>query len=189
MKNVMIGLIIVALVVVLVGGQVSGNYNKLVRFNEDINGRWAQVENQLQRRADLIPNLVSVVKGYAAHETQIFLGIAEARAKLAGAKNAPLQEQISAANQFDSALARLLVIVEQYPQLKADAQYTGLRDELTGTENRIAVERMRYNESVKTYNETVKQFPMVLFARMLGFQDKPYYQIPAAAKDAPKVNF
>jgi len=188
-RNLLIVLAILVLVVVVVGGQVVSSYNRLVKINEDVSGRWAQVENQLQRRSDLIPNLVEVVKGYAAHESGVFQGVADARAKLAGTRNASLDDKVAAANQMDSALSRLLLIVEQYPQLKADTQYKTLSDELAGTENRIAVERMRFNESVQSFNQTVKQFPMMVFARMLGFNAKPYFEVAPAAKEAPKVKF
>jgi len=188
LRNILVVLAIIVLLVVIVGGQLAGTYNRLVKLNEDVNGKWAQVENQLQRRLDLIPNMVNVTQGYAAHEKAVFQGIADARAKLAGTRSASLEDKVAAANQMESALSRLLVVVENYPQLKADAQFRALSDELAGTENRIAVERMRFNESVKSFNETVKQFPMVLFARMFGYAAKPYFMSPEEAKQAPKVN-
>lgn len=189
MKSFLVVLAVIVLLVVVVGGSLAGTYNKLVKLNEDVNGKWAQVENQLQRRFDLIPNMVSVTQGYAAHEKAVFQGIADARAKLAGTKNATLEDRVTAANEMETALSRLLVIVENYPQLKADAQFRALSDELTGTENRIAVERMRFNESVKSFNETVKQFPMVMFARVFGYAAKPYFLSPEEAKTAPQVKF
>ncbi|MGB9867665.1 MAG: LemA family protein [Bacillota bacterium] len=176
------------LIVVVCAGSLISSYNRLVSLSEAINGQWAQVENQLKRRYDLVPNLVEVVKGYAAHEKEVFTKIADARAKLAGG-NLPQQSRIEAENQLSSALARLLVIVEQYPQLKADQQFTGLRDELVGTENRLAVERMRYNELVRDYNRTVRSFPMLLFARAFGFEPKPYYEVPPEAAVTPQVKF
>lgn len=186
-KSWLIAVLLVVVLVVSVGSLIS-SYNKLVSLSEAINGQWAQVENQLKRRYDLVPNLVEVVKGYAAHEKDVFSRIAEARAKLAGG-NLSQESRIEAENQLGSALARLLVIVEQYPQLKADQQFTGLRDELVGTENRLAVERMRYNELVREYNRTVRSFPMMLFARMFGFEVKPYYNVPPEATVTPQVRF
>ena len=136
---------------------LASTYNGLVKQNELIDGQWAQVENQLQRRHDLIPNLVSTVKGYAKHEEDVFTAIADARAKLNQAST--VEERVEARNEVESALARLLVIVENYPELKADTQFNKLMDELSGAENRISVERLRFNEQVKAYNTKVKQFP------------------------------
>jgi LemA protein len=168
--------------------QLSGcGYNQMVALRESIDAAWAQVENQLQRRNDLIPNLVEVTKGYAKHEKEIFESVAEARAKLIGAKTR--DEQIDAANQVSSALSRLLAIAEAYPQLKADAQFARLSDELAGTENRIATERRRYNEAVQSYNTTIKRFPTMLFAGCLGFAPAKYFEAPEAAQALPKVQF
>jgi len=190
MKGFVSGLVVVLVVILVAAGSMVSTYNRLVALSEDINGKWAQVENQLQRRYDLIPNLVNTVKGYASHEEKVFTEIAEARAKLAGGGTALSQEErIAAANRLEGALARLLVVVEQYPQLKADQQFTRLMDELAGTENRLAVERMRYNDAVKEYNQTIKKFPMVLLAGMFGFKEKPYFEIDQTAKVAPKVTF
>jgi len=167
---------------------VSGcSYNRFTSQEEAIKAQWSQVENQLQRRNDLIPNLVETVKGYAAHEQQVFQAVADSRARLAGAQTP--EQKIEAANQQTSALARLLAIVENYPQLKADAQFNRLMDELAGTENRIAVERMRYNERVQEYNTSRRQFPSNVTAKMFGFKEYPYFQAPPAAKQVPKVNF
>lgn len=188
MKKSLIVVLAVLVIVALMAGSVSSTYNRLVAMNEDIAGKWAQVENQLQRRYDLIPNLVATVKGYAAHEEKVISEISEARAKLAGG-GLTTEERVAAAGQVESALARLLVVVEQYPNLKADAQFTKMMDELAGTENRLTVERMRYNESVKEYNRTVKGFPMMLFAGMFGFDEKAYFQVGTEAKQAPKVSF
>jgi LemA protein len=175
-------------VVVLVAVALSGcSYNRFTSQEEAIKAQWSQVENQLQRRNDLIPNLVETVKGYASHEQQVFQNIAESRAKLAGARTP--EQTIEAANQQTSALARLLVIAENYPQLKADAQFNRLMDELAGTENRIAVERMRYNERVQEYNTSRRQFPSNLTAKMFGFKEYPYFQAPPEAKQLPRVNF
>jgi LemA protein len=163
------------------------SYNRFVSQEEAIKGQWAQVENQLQRRNDLIPNLVSTVKGYAAHEQGVFQAVADSRAKLAGAKTP--EDTIAAANQQSSALARLLAIVENYPQLKANEQFNRLMDELSGTENRIAVERMRYNEKVQAYNTLRRQFPSNLTATLFGFKEHPFFQAPPEAKQVPKVDF
>ena len=163
------------------------SYNKFVGQEEAVKAQWAQVENQLQRRNDLIPNLVETVKGYAAHEEGVFKEIAEARSRLLGAKSP--EETIAAANQQTTALGRLLAIAENYPQLRANEQFNRLMDELSGTENRIAVERMRYNERVQEYNTARRQFPANLTAKMFGFKEYPFFQAPADAKQVPKVNF
>ena len=145
------------------------------------------MQNQLQRRNDLIPNLVETVKGYASHEQEVFQQIAESRSKLSGAQTPA--ETISAANQQSAALARLLVIVENYPNLKANEQFNRLSDELSGTENRVAVERMRYNERVQEYNTSRRQFPGVITAKVFRFQDYPLFEAPESARQAPKVTF
>src|SRR4051794_3097150 len=163
------------------------SYNRFVNQEEAIKGQWAQVENQLQRRNDLIPNLVETVKGYAQHEEGVFKEIADARSRLLAAKSP--EETISAANQQTSALGRLLAIAENYPQLKANEQFNRLMDELSGTENRIAVERMRYNEKVQEYNTSRRQFPSNVTAKMFGFKEYPFFQAPPEAKTAPKVSF
>jgi LemA protein len=177
----------IALAALLVLPLSGCGYNQLVSMREAIDAAWAQVENQLQRRNDLIPNLVEVTKGYAKHEKEIFESVAEARAKLIGAKTR--DEQIDAANQVSNALSRLLAIAEAYPQLKADAQFARLSDELAGTENRIATERRRYNEAVQVYNTSIKNFPTMLFAGCLGFQPAKYFEAPESAKALPKVQF
>ena len=162
-------------------------YNSMVSMREQVKSAWAQVENQLKRRTDLIDNLVEVTKGYAAHEKGVFENIANARAKLAGAGSRA--EQIDAANDMSSAISRLLVISENYPQLKADAQFARLSDELAGTENRIATERRRYNEVVQAYNTYIKKFPTVLYSGWLGFQQEKYFEVPQEEQKAPKVKF
>jgi LemA protein len=176
-----------ALLVALAVGLSGCSYNKFTGSQEAIKGQWSQVQNQLQRRNDLIPNLVETVKGYAAHEKEIFIAVAESRAKLAAAQTPA--DQIEAANQQSSALARLLVIVENYPQLKADATFRQLMDELSGTENRIAVERMRYNERVTEYNTLRRRFPSNVTAKVFGFKEYPYFEAPKEAQKAPTVNF
>lgn len=163
------------------------SYNTFVSQDEAINQQWAQVQNQLQRRNDLIPNLVETVKGYAAHEEGVYKDIADSRSRLLAAKSP--DETIAAANQQSSALGRLLAISENYPQLRANEQFNRLMDELSGTENRIAVERMRYNEKVQEYDTARRQFPSNLTARLFGFKEHPYFQAPAEAQQVPKVNF
>jgi len=163
------------------------SYNKFTAQEEAIKAQWSQVENQLQRRNDLIPNLVETVKGYAKQEQTVFGHIADARAKMAGAQTP--SDKIAAANAETSALGRLFVVVENYPQLKSDAQVARLMDELAGTENRLAVERMRYNDRVREYDTARRQFPSNLTAKMFGFKEYPYFQVPPDAKAVPKVSF
>jgi len=178
---------IVALVVVAAGFSSGCSYNRFVSQEEAIKAQWAQVENQLQRRNDLIPNLVETVKGFAQQERDILQAIADSRAKLAGARTP--EEKIQAANEQTSALARLLVIVENYPQLRSNETFARLMDELAGTENRIAVERMRYNERVQEYNTVRRQFPSNITAGIFGFKEYPLFEAPESAKIAPKVDF
>jgi len=162
-------------------------YNRMVAMREQIEAAWAQVENQLQRRNDLIPNLVEVTRGYATHEREVFSRIADARARLlAGGSR---EDKIAAANEMTGALGRLLAIAEQYPDLKANQQFAKLSDELAGTENRIAVERMRYNDAVREYNAYIKSFPTVLYAPSLGFKPEKYFEAPPEAQKAPRVDF
>jgi len=182
--------IILAFLLLVAGGIVlfvTSNYNGLVRMDVGVKTAWSQVENQLQRRNDLIPNLVQTVKGFAAQEKTIFTHIADARARLAGATNR--QEQITAANEVSSTLGRLLVIVENYPQLKSDVNFRQLMDELSGTENRIAVERMRYNQVVQEYNQNIRVFPRNFIAGMFGFKEAPLFKAAPGATEAPTVNF
>jgi LemA protein len=163
------------------------SYNRFTSSEEQIKGAWSEVQNQLQRRNDLIGNLVETVKGYAAQERDIYTQIAESRSKLAGATT-PAQ-QIEAANEQSAALSRLLVIVENYPQLKSNETFQRLMDELAGTENRIAVARKRYNDSILAYNQLRRRFPSNITAKVFGFQEYPYWEAPAAAQQAPKVDF
>jgi len=186
-RTVLVALAVVLAVLLVAGGTLAATYNRLVNLSEQVNEQWAQIETQLQRRYDLIPNLVETVKGYAAHEQDVFTAVAEARAKLAGATGT--SEQVEAANQMESALARLLVLVERYPELKANEQFNRLMDELAGTENRINVARMRYNEAVRQYNRVIRTFPTVLLAGMLGFEERPYFQAREGAEAPPRVNF
>jgi LemA protein len=163
------------------------SYNRFVSQEEAIKAQWAQVQNQLQRRNDLIPNLVETVKGYASHEEGVFKEIADARSRLLAAQTP--RDMIEAANQQTSALGRLLAIAENYPQLKANEQFNRLMDELSGTENRIAVERMRYNERVQEYNTSTRQFPANVTATIFGFDQYPFFEAPPEAKQVPRVNF
>ena len=163
------------------------SYNTFVSQEEAIKAQWAQVENQLQRRNDLIPNLVETTKGIAEQEKAVFIAIADARAKLAGAKTP--EETMAAANQQSSALSRLLVVMENYPQLKSNETFNRLMDELSGTENRIAVERMRYNERVQEYNTKRRQFPSNVTAGIFSFKEHALFSAPPDAQQVPKVNF
>ena len=183
-------LTIVVAIIVLLGIAaliVIPKYNNLVTGEENVDAAWAQVENQLQRRFDLIPNLVNTVKGYAEHEEEVFTQIADARTKYGGADT--VDEAAAANDELSSALSRLLVIVENYPQLKADVQFTRLMDELAGTENRLAVARKDYNETVQTFNNNVRRFPGNLIAGMFGFEKKDYFEIKSGVEEAPSVDF
>ncbi|NLW17846.1 MAG: LemA family protein [Firmicutes bacterium] len=181
------GLIVVLALIALIAINAVGAYNKMVVLEQDIDGAWAQVNTQLQRRYDLIPNLVNTVKGYAAHEQEAIQAVTEARAAMMGART-PAEQQ-EAANNLETALGRLLVVVENYPELKADKVFTGLMDELAGTENRIAQHRMLYNDEVKTYNTYIARFPNVIWAKLFGRTARVYFEIPDAAQLAPEVNF
>jgi len=173
---------------VLAAAPLTGcSYNRFVSEEETVKAQWSQVENQLQRRNDLIPNLVETTKGYAQHEESVYKDIADSRSRLLAAQSP--DEKIAAANAQTSALGRLLAVVENYPQLKANEQFNRLMDELSGTENRIAVERMRYNEAVQKYNTDRRQFPANLIAKVFSFKEYPLFQAPAEAKQVPKVNF
>ena len=163
------------------------SYNRFVSQEEAVKAQFAQVDNQLQRRNDLIPNLVEATKGFAQQERDVYQSIADSRAKLAGAQTP--EQKIQAANEQSSALARLLVVVENYPQLKSNETFARLMDELAGTENRIAVERMRYNEKVQEYNTSRRSFPANITAGVFGFKEYPLYQVPESAKVNPKVDF
>lgn len=181
------GLIIVIAVLLLwIVGCGAGTYNTLITSREQVNQRWGQVDNQLQRRSDLIGNLVETVKGTAIQEQEVFGQIADARARLAGARTP--EQGIEAGRAMDSALARLLVVIENYPQLRSNEAFLQLMDEIAGTENRIATERGRYNETVEGYNVQVKRFPTNVFAGMFGFQPAPYYPVPESARVAPRVD-
>ena len=191
-------LIVLAVVALFLFGLFRNTYNRMVTLDENVNNAWSQVQNQLQRRMDLIPNLVETVKGAADFERSTLEAVIQARANATQvqvnandlAQNPQLlQQYMEAQNQVSSALSRLLVVVEQYPVLKANENFLRLQDELAGTENRIAVERRRYNESVQSYNQARRTFPTVLIAGMLGFQGRAYFEAPPAAQQAPNVNF
>ncbi len=186
-KPLWIVLGVIALIVVIFVFNIIGAYNTLVTTNENIDGKWSQVENNLQRRADLIPNLVETVKGYAAQEKEIFTAVAEARSKLIGARG--VSEANQANTELGGALSRLLAISEAYPVLKSDANFRALQDELAGTENRLSIARKDYNEAVQLYNTRLKRFPTNIYAGMFGFEQREYFQIDEASRALPKVNF
>ena len=189
-KGTKVFLIILAIVVVFVlifYSSIKGTYNKLVTLDEGVKTAWAQVENQFQRRTDLIPNYVETVKGYARHEREVFIEVTNARAKVAGSVTP--SQQIEANTELTAALSRLLLVVERYPDLKANQNFIRLQDELAGTENRIAVERMRYNEAVREYNVYIRRFPTLILANLFGFTRAPLFEAPEEATEPPKVQF
>lgn len=188
MKKGMIVLVVVALLALTVGGMYVSSRNQMVTRNESVKSAWAQVDVVLQRRADLIPNLVETVKGFAAQEQTVFHDIASARSALLGAKTP--SDKIAANGQLDGAIGRLLLIVENYPQLKSNENFLRLQDELAGTENRIAVERKRYNDALQDYNTFVGLFPNNIFAGWAGFQrNNAYFTASESSREAPKVQF
>lgn len=188
MKKGLIVLVVLVLIVLWFGSTYIGHRNEMVRKNETIKAAWSQVDNVMQRRADLIPNLVETVKGFAAQEQTVFTNIANARAAMAGARTP--QEKIAANGQLDSALSRLLVVVENYPQLKSNENFLRLQDELAGTENRIAVERKRYNDAIQDYNTYISLFPNNIVAGMSGFtRNDAYFKADEGARQVPKVQF
>jgi len=188
MKKFLIVLAVLLVLVIVVIASFIGVYNGIVSKNETITAKWAQVENQLQRRNDLIPNLVNTVKGYAAHEKTVLEDITNARSQWA--KAGSMEEKVKAAGAIDRALGRLIMVTENYPNLKADQTFLKLMDELSGTENRISVERMRYNEAVQDYNITVRVFPGNLVAGMFGYKvATEYFKAEEKAKTVPEVKF
>jgi LemA protein len=188
MKKALVVLVVLVVVALMVGSWFVGRRNQMAIKREAVNAAWAQVDVVLQRRADLIPNLVETVKGYAVQEQVVFGDIAKARSALLGARSPA--EKIAANGQLDSALGRLLVIVENYPQLKSNENFLRLQDELAGTENRIAVERRRYNETMQDYNTYIALFPNSLVASLSGFtRNDAYFKTEEGARQAPKVNF
>lgn len=186
-KFIPIIVVVVLVVVIIPVITIISYYNRFVTMEEAVRNQWAQVESQLKRRYDLIPNLVETAKGYMGFEKQVFTDIANARAKLAG--NLTLQEKIEGETELGTALGRLLAIVENYPELKANENFLKLMDQLEGTENRIAVERMRYNEKVRIFNTTIKRFPANVLARWFGKTLLPYFGTEEAEEVAPKVEF
>jgi LemA protein len=188
MKSAIAVLVVLALIALAVGGMYVGRRNVMVQKNETVKSAWAQVDVVLQRRADLIPNLVETVKGFAAQEQTVFHDIASARSALLGAQTPA--DKIAANGQLDGALGRLLLIVENYPQLKSNENFLRLQDELAGTENRIAVERKRYNDAIQDYNTYIGLFPNNIFAGWAGFQrNNAYFAASESSREAPKVQF
>jgi LemA protein len=188
MKAVLIVLAVIVLAVLIIGGGLMGSRNDLVTEREAVNGQWSQVDVALERRADLIPNLVETVKGFAKHEETAIDSVTSARAALGGAKTPA--DKIAANAQLDTALSRLLVVVENYPNLKANENFLRLQDELAGTENRIAVERRKYNELVQKYNTDIALFPKNIAASLFGFQrNDAYFKAEGAEREVPKVKF
>lgn len=187
MKKSYIVLICIVLVVLAVVGLFGGSYNKMVKKSESVESSASNLDAMLQRRADLVPNLVNTVKGFTNHETEIINSITEARAKLVGAKT--LEEKSEANGELTTALNALNVVVENYPELKSSENYIQLSDELAGTENRIAVARKDYNEEVKEYNSTIKTFPSNIIAGMFGFEEKEYFEASEGSKEVPVVDF
>jgi len=186
-RNLLIAVAVIAVVLLMFYSGIKGAYNSFVTLDEGVKASWAQVENQLQRRYDLIPNLVETVKGFARQEKEVFIGVTEARAKVGGAKNIP--DKIAANNQLTGALSRLLVTVERYPDIKSNQNFIRLQDELAGTENRIAVERRRYNETVRAYNVRIRTFPANIMAGMFGFTKAEFFEVPESAQAVPEVKF
>ncbi len=199
-KGSVIALVVVAVIVIIVLAVAVGiknMYNGFIQQDESVKEKWSQVQNVYQRRFDLIPNLVETVKGYAKHERETLQAVTEARAKVGGVTNLKADdltpENLAKFQQaqagLSGALQRLMVVVERYPDLKANQNFIRLQDELAGTENRIAVERMRFNEAVRTFNQMIRRFPQVLFANMFGFTQKVYFEAIQGAQEAPKVEF
>jgi len=186
-KIILIILGVILLLAFLVGGKLVSGYNTVIAMDENVQGKWAQVENQLKRRYDLIPNLIETVKGYAKHEKELFENIAEARTKYFQAKG--VKDKVAGANRLEGVLSRLLLLQERYPDLKANQSFLKLQDSLEGTENRIAVERKRYNDAVQILNTYARTFFGRFFAAFANVSKAEYYEIPEAEKDVPKVKF
>ena len=187
MKTILIIVGVVVLVGFMAFGKIIANYNRVIGMDENVKGKWAQVENQLKRRYDLIPNLVETVKGYAKHEKELFENIAQARTQYFQAKD--VKDKVKASNQLEGVLSRLLLLQERYPELKANESFLKLQDSLEGTENRIAVERKRYNDSVQILNTYIRTFFGRFYAMIAGVSSAAYYEVPEAEKAAPKVKF
>ncbi len=181
---------VLALVLFLIAGNGFGActyYNTMVEGDEEISRAWSEIDNQLQRRNDLIPNYVETVKGYAQQEREVFIKVTEARSRVANAGS--IKEKMDASNELSGALARLLVVMERYPELKSNQNFMALQDELAGTENRLAVARKRYNDAVKNYNAYIRKFPQLIISRIFGFEARPYFEVPEEVKEVPKVEF
>lgn len=187
MKKTNIGLIVVIAIVVLIGIMVMSSYNEIVSLSEDVDSKYATIDTYLQRRADLIPNLVSTVKGYVQHEEKIINSITEAREKMTSARS--LSDKAEANDELTTALNNLMVVVENYPDLKASQNFIQLSDELAGTENRIATARKDYNDAVQKYNAKIKKFPTKMIAGMFNFDAKDYFQASEGSKEVPSVQF
>lgn len=187
MKKSLIAIILIIGVILVSIGSVVGGYNSLVGLDEEVDNKWAQVENQLKRRTDLIPNIVNTVKGFAAHEEEVFLGVAKARSGVLEA-NTP-EEYARANDELNKSMQGLNIVIERYPELKANENFIRLQDELAGTENRLAVARMDYNEIVKEFNSRVRRFPTNIMANMFGFNQKEYFEISPEDAETPKVEF
>ena len=187
MKKGLVPIIVIVGIIVVLALMLIPSYNGFVNGEENVDQAYAQVENQLQRRLDLIPNLVESVKGFAKQEKDVIDSVTEARSRLAGAGSP--QDQAQANDELSGALSRLLVVVENYPELKSDANFRQLMDELAGTENRLSVARQDYNNEVADFNRKVKRFPGALLAGIFGFDEKEYFKADAAAQEAPKVDF
>ena len=197
-KGCLIAIGVVVILIIIMISSIIGTYNNMVKLDEGVKEKWSQVENVYQRRYDLIPNLVNTVKGYAAHEKETFTAVTEARAKAGGTFNiseqvlndpAMFQKFQQAQSSLGGALQRLMVVMEKYPDLKANQNFLALQDQLEGTENRIAVERKRFNEAARYYNTYIKMFPKVILANMFGFDEKQYFKSTEGAEEAPKVEF
>ncbi len=190
-KNKLLFIVVPLAVILIAAGSFFswyiGTRNALIAAEENIASSWAEVDNQLQRRSDLIPNIVATVKGFASHEKEVFTNIANARSRLAGASS--VSEKAEGYNQLQSALSRLLVVVENYPQLKSDSNFLKLQDELAGTENRLTVARKRYNDQVKVFNTKIRMFPASIIASSMGLEKKDYFEVSETARQAPKVEF
>lgn len=185
-KSLTVGIIVAVIVIALIGS-IAGSYNNLVKLRENVTSAQSVVETQLQRRADLIPNLVNTVKGYASHEEDVFTAVADARTALSGAKT--VDELNNAQSQLDSAVSRLLAIAESYPDLKANENFINLQDELAGTENRISVARQDYNDAAKEYNTKIQSFPASITAGLFHFEKADYFTATAEAATVPAVDF
>jgi len=187
MKKSTVIIVCILALVLLIGAGIVGCYNDLIEDQAEVEEAYANISTQLQRRADLIPNLVSTVKGYASHEEEIMKAVADARAKLSNASGAG--ELAEANSELDSAISRLLVVAENYPDLKANKNFIALTDELAGTENRISVARKDYNEEVREYNTSIRKFPSSIFAGMLGFEKAEYFESKEGSENVPEINF